>query len=107
MSWKESYRSATENLDSTLAVPEGFREEYPTLSEVLEGSRSESNGHAATPPATLNLFLEGRQLKFCIIPKVGNRVAFGCVAEAVKGLSAVESELRAGHYEWKLSKRRT
>jgi hypothetical protein len=87
-------------------LPEEFQARFPVLTEALQGTYDAGNGKAVVPPCTINLFLEGGQLKFCVIPKDDARVAFGCVREPWEGLAGVESELAARRFEWKISKRR-
>ena len=106
-SYSESFKEASSRNGSSGVLPKEFRERYPTLAEVLEGGGPVPEGQVPVPPATVNLFVEGVQLKFCIMPRYGNRIAFGCVQEPLDGFLSIERALSAGAFEWKLSKRRT
>lgn len=86
-------------------LPAEFVKAFPALTEVLVGRKEETTGNCLVPPATINLFVEGSQLKFCLIPKAGNRIAFGCVGKPVEGLVGLESAILGGKFEWKTSKR--
>lgn len=77
-----------------------LKEEYPELAAALKGTKN-VEGQIVLPPCTLMLFLDGDRLGFCLSPKAGSRVAFGSVPDPAKGLAGVESELAAGHFEWK------
>lgn len=105
MSWKESFWSGQSQNGKAATLPLDFKAKYPTLAEVLEGEGTGTKENPATPACSVVLFAEGDRLKFCITPRVGNRVGFGCVREAVRGLEGLESELSGGSVEWKLSKR--
>ncbi len=80
-----------------------MRDEYPNLTQALIGARGPDN-KLVIWPATLMLFLEGDQLKWCLSPKVGDKVAFGTVLDPSKGLTDVESALKLGKFEWKKRK---
>lgn len=96
----ESYRSHVQSATQDGPQVQALRDEYPLVVEAMRGVV----GDETTPtlwPCTVMLFLEGDQLKFCLNPKSGNRVAFGSVADASKGLLGVEQALFDGHFEWK------
>lgn len=77
-----------------------LREEYPELATCLRGTKN-VDGQCVLPPCTLMLFLDGDRIGFCLSPKAGTRVAFGSLSDPSKGLAGVESEIAAGHFEWK------
>lgn len=77
-----------------------LREEFPSMVEAMKGVTDEA-GAWVVWPCTVMLFLEGDALKFCLNPKSGNRVAFGTVPDASKGLSGVDEAIREGNFEWK------
>lgn len=96
----ESYRSHVSSATSDGPQVQALREEFPSIVEAMRGVV----GDEQTPtlwPCTVMLFLEGDTLKFCLNPKSGNRVAFGTVSDASKGLQGVEQALRDGQFEWK------
>jgi len=106
MSWKDQFWAGQAKASGKPSLPDDFRAKYPTLTEVLEGHETSDQAGTACPTASLVLFAESTQLKFCVTPRTGNRVAFGCLPRALDGLDGVEAELAAGKFEWKLSKRR-
>jgi hypothetical protein len=86
-------------------VPEEFAAEYPSIAEVLNGVFVPDNQAESVPPATIMLFAEEGRLKFCISPKTGPRIAFGCITDPAKGLGGLEDEIVLGRFEWKLGRR--
>jgi hypothetical protein len=86
-------------------VPEEFASEYPAVAEVLNGVFVKDDQTQSVPPATIMLFAEEGRLKFCISPKTGPRVAFGCITDPSKGFSGLENEIALGRFEWKLGRR--
>lgn len=103
-SYRESFQAASTEREGLPNIPAAFRSRFPALSEVLGGIVEEGTGKLSIPAATLNLFWEGGELKFCIIPRFGNRVAFGSVPEPHKGIESLEREIAAGRVGWKISK---
>lgn len=101
--YKQRYADAPLQIAGGSIVPEGFRDEYPTLAEVLGGVASSPADPQFVPQATITLFAEMGKLKFVIKPKSGDRVAFGTLSEPEKGLADVEKEISAGRFEWKRS----
>jgi hypothetical protein len=105
-SYEESYqRSCTDQRDRA-TVDEFFRAEYPALAVVFGGKPGDGNGGPGVSPATINLWFEGGEMHFCIMPRFGNRVAFGVLADCSKGLSALEEAIAEGRFGWKISKSR-
>jgi hypothetical protein len=105
MSWTQSFWAGQGKDGKVNSLPDNFRAKYPTLAEVFEGSAPGTKENPAAPSCSVILFLEGSQLKFCLSPKVGNRIAFGCIGQPLEALECLESELLAGHFEWKVSRR--
>lgn len=91
--------------DGQLSSPNivALREDYPNLTEALLGAKG-PDGKIAIWPSTLMLFLEGDVLKFCLSPKVGDKVAFGTILDPSKGLLGIEQALESGKFEWKKRK---
>jgi len=106
VSYSASWQAATNRNGQVAPLSPEFVQDYPTIAEVLMGSPAVSEGTQGTPPASIILFAEGGVLKFVISPKIGNRVAFGSIGDPVKGFTALESELQAGRYEWKIARSR-
>jgi hypothetical protein len=106
-SYGQKYSQALTSGVTREGVDPGFAEEFPHLAEIFRGVPKNGEGSFDVAPATLNLFWEGGVLKFCIIPRTGNRVAFGSCQCPEKGLQSVEEALAAEHFEWKISKRRS
>lgn len=104
--YQDSWNRAAGDNHHSAAIPESFREEYPVLSQVLGGILVAKGETGGVPPATINFWFEGCELRFCIMPRLGNRVAFGVVASPEKGLAAFEAELAAGRFGWKPAKNR-
>lgn len=102
----QSWRGKGTGRNGSDALSSEFREAYPTLAAVLCGEREGEGAGSEAPRATLNLFEEGGKLKFCILPKEGNQIAFGTIPDPVKGFDAIEVELAAGRFEWKKASRR-
>lgn len=105
-SYASSYSVAIHESHDKATTTEEFRQEYPTLASVFEGVQGDGNGTPGVSAATISLFWEGGILKFCINPKIGNRVAFGSVRDPVKGLAALEAALCQGQFEWKISRKK-
>lgn len=104
--YRERWNQASGDNDRKAAVPPEFRQEYPSLAEVLGGIEVAKGEQGGVPPATINLWFEGGELHFCIMPRLGNRVAFGVVQDPCKGFAAIESEVCQGRFGWKPSKNR-
>jgi len=102
----ESFRTHVQAQTKDGPQVAALRDEYPAMVEAMRGVPSEVPGETVWP-CTVMLFLEGDTLKFCLNPKSGNRVAFGSVADASKGLSGVEQALVNGDFEWKARGRRS
>lgn len=77
-----------------------FHDEFPELCDAMLGAK-DPDGKQAIPPVTLMLFVEGDKVKFCLSPKYGDKIAFGTLVGAEKGLSGVEQAIKAGQFEWK------
>lgn len=79
-------------------------QEYPAIAWALAGR---PNGHpeGAESPATIMLFFDSGRLKYCLSPKVGLGVAFGCIDDPTQPMASLEASLREGKYEWKNRKR--
>ncbi len=104
-SYAESYSKGMQaSAQNKLSIE--FEEQYPSIAQMFHGQMSPDGAQCLVPPASINLFVEGSQMKFCINPKTGNRVAFGCIPDPSKGFDALEVELAKGRFEWKISKRR-
>jgi len=105
-SYEQSYSAGAKDGRDFAAIPDSFREEYPQLAAVFAGlARAEQNG-GSVPAATVNLWFEGAVCKFCIMPRFGNRIAFGTIEEPEKGFAGLEEAIAGGRFEWKVSKRR-
>lgn len=102
----ESYRAHVASQTEDGVQVAALREEFPAITEALKGVPSDVPGETVWP-CTLMLFLEGDTLKFCLNPKSGNRVAFGSVPDAAKGLHGVESAIVNGNFEWKARGRKS
>jgi hypothetical protein len=105
-SYEDSYREGRGETTAGAAVPPSFREEYPALATIFAGITGEDGKTCSVPAATVNLWFEAGTCKFCIMPRFGNRIAFGTIASPEKGFAALEEAIQRGHYEWKVSKRR-
>jgi len=81
-------------------------EEVPLLAKCFVGVTGE-DGKTQLPPCSLILFLDGDLLKFCLSPKIGTDVAFGCVQEPFYSLEGVERALEQDKFEWKKGNRRS
>jgi hypothetical protein len=104
--YKTSFETARAGNGHATSLPTAFLEEFPTISEILQGSPAEGEGTYPVPPASVVIFAESGDLKFCITPKLGNRVAFGVWKDPGEGLRSLERILGAGEFEWKISKAR-
>ena len=104
-SYELSYSAGSGESRGGAAVPIEFREEYPALSTVFSGVTAADGQTCAVPAATVNLWFEAGTLKFCIMPRYGNRIAFGTVEAPEKGFAGLEEALQRGRFEWKVSKR--
>lgn len=103
--YQSSLKGATNASVARREVPEEFASEYPAVAEVLNGVFNKDNQAESVPPATIMLFAEEGRLKFCISPKTGPRIAFGCLRDPAKGLGSLEDEIALGRFEWKLGRR--
>lgn len=97
----ERFNATTGDTYNRSTVDPEFRGEYPALADVFGGCDQDAAVGKTIPCATINLFWEGGRLKFCIIPKGYNQVAFGTVGDPSKGFAAIEAAIQAGHFEWK------
>jgi hypothetical protein len=102
----ESYRRHVEAKTQDGPQVMSLRDEFPAIVEAMKGV-TDATGAYVVWPCTVMLFLEGDTLKFCLNPKSGNRVAFGTVSDAGKGLHGVEQAIVDGNFEWKARGRRT
>jgi hypothetical protein len=80
-------------------------DEVPAVADVLAGTL-DADGRCVVPPCTVQIFLDAGVLKFCLSPKVGDRVAFGVVQEPLYSLQGIERALEQGKFEWKTPKGR-
>lgn len=76
-------------------------EQWPNMVQAFVGRKNEL-GHWEPGPATLMIFLEGDQMKFCLSPKYTTKVCFGCISDPSMILDSVEQALTTGKCEWKL-----
>lgn len=106
-SYEDSWRDSLNGHSTGGALPFEFRESFPTVSSVLEGKPETSHGQVAIPPATISIFADGGKVKFCISPKKGPSVAFGCLGDPSKGLDDLEIQLAQNRFEWRKGSRRT
>lgn len=106
-SYIQSWRGKNGSTKASGALPSEFAESYPTLSAVLCGETEGEGVGSRAPKATVNIFEEGGKLKFCICPKEGAEIAFGCFADPVKGFEDLELQLAAQRFEWKRGTKRT
>lgn len=104
--YQDSWNRADGDRGHNAGIPESFREEYPALSQVLGGVPVGKGETGGVPAATVNIWFEGGELRFCIMPRLGNRVAFGVAPSPEKGLAAIETEVAAGRFGWKPTKNR-
>jgi hypothetical protein len=105
-SYEQSFRSGQRDTRDLASCPEEFREAYPSLASVFAGSKPAEGEAQGIPAATVNLWFEGGELHFCIMPRFGNRVAFGLAGDGVKGFDALEQAISQGQFGWKISKSR-
>lgn len=105
-SYKETWNAADGDNRNRATIPPSFREEYPCLSEVLGGVPADADQRGGVPPATINVWFEGGELRFCIMPRLGSRVAFGVVTSPEKGFAGLEAEVASGRFGWKQGKNR-
>jgi hypothetical protein len=105
-SYKLSFETARSGNGHAASLHASFVEKFPTLSEILQGSPAEGEGTFPVPAASIVIFSEGGMVKFCITPRIGNRVAFGVWKDPEDGLDALERILERGDFEWKISKSR-
>jgi hypothetical protein len=105
-SYIQSWRGKNGSTKAGGTLPPEFADAYPTLFAVLCGEVEGEGVGSRAPKATINLFEEGGKLKFCVCPKEGVEVAFGCFADPVKGLDDLESQLAAQRFEWKRGSKR-
>lgn len=80
--------------------PPEISSKFPQISQALEGVYDDA-GKCIISKATLMVFLDSGRVKFCISPQSIPRCLFGCVPEGSEIISGIESELAAGHFEWK------
>jgi hypothetical protein len=99
--YRESYAKGASQAGFSRFVSEEFEQEFPMVSNVFAGEYDADGKTCIVPSASIVLFAEAGKLKFCITPRVGNRVAFGTCDDPVKGLASVEQALARGNYEWK------
>lgn len=77
-----------------------FVEAWPNLCQAFSGAKGD-DGKWIVGPATLMLFVECGQMKFCLSPKYTSKVCFGCVSDPSRALDGVEFALATGKCEWK------
>jgi hypothetical protein len=95
-SYREALRAARGRQDGDGCIaPEGLREEYPELADVLCGVAA-ADGEAAIPAATVTLYVKDGRLRFSVGGKDADVCFFGEVADASKGLLGVEEALSRG-----------
>jgi|SRR5689334_15928805 len=99
--YKERFDATAGETYNRSAVEPTFREEYPQLADVFSGVPATNGVDKDIPCATINLFWEGGRLKFCIIPRGSNKIAFGTISEPEKGFAGLEAALTNGTFEWK------
>lgn len=104
--YQESWNAAGGDNQRKAVVPVEFAEEYPSLAAVFGGIEVPPGEQGGVPPATINLWFEGGELRFCIMPRVGNRIAFGVVSDAAKGFASLEAEVSQGRFGWKNGRNR-
>ncbi len=104
--YQDSWNQAGGDSQRKAVVPEEFRESYPCLATVLGGIEVAHGEQGGVPPATINLWFEGGELRFCIMPRIGNRIAFGVVSDSVKGFESLEKEIQQGRFGWKNGRNR-
>jgi hypothetical protein len=105
-SYEQSYRAGGNDSRDLASVPAEFREAYPSLATVFAGVKPKEGETSGVYAATVNLWFEGGELHFCIMPRFGNRVAFGLAGDGVKGFDAIEKAICQGQFGWKVSKSR-
>lgn len=105
-SYQTSWNSSNGESHRKATIPPEFAEEYPCLAEVFGGIEVPAGQQGGVPPSTVNLWFEGGELRFCLMPRIGNRIAFGVVTDPVKGLASLEAEVKQGRFGWKAGKNR-
>jgi hypothetical protein len=98
------YEVAKKERVGLVVVPDSFRDSYPALAEVFAGVLEEGQALPKVHSATLNLFWEGLELKFCIIPRFENRIAFGVVQEPLRAFESIDQAISAGRLGWKVAR---
>lgn len=104
--YSESFNASINGRATAGNLPEEFAESYPTLATVLCGEPATEQCPKGVPPGTVSIFADGGKLKFCISPKIGANIAFGCFADPVKGLDDLEVQLSQGRFEWRRGTKR-
>jgi hypothetical protein len=106
-SYRESFNASINGNSIAGSLPEEFAQSYPTLATVLCGEPATEACPKGVPPGTVSIFSDGGKLKFCISPKIGANIAFGCFSDPVKGLDDLELQLSQGRFEWRRGSKRT
>lgn len=104
--YEQSYSGGVSESRAQRVVPEEFKMEYPAIGKAMAGVFSPDGKTCLVPAATINLFFEGGELRFCLSPAFGDTVGFGVVADPSKGLAGVEAEIAGGRIGWKKAKSR-
>lgn len=104
--YQGSWNSGAGDSSRKAAVPCEFKEEFPSLAEVFGGIEVASGEQGGVPPATVNLWFEGGDLHFCIMPRIGSRIAFGVISDPCKGFAGLEAEISQGRFGWKNGRNR-
>jgi hypothetical protein len=86
-------------------LPDGFREEFPMLADVLAGVADDGTGHEIGA-ATVTLFVKDGRLRFSIGGQDADVCFFGECEDAAKGLWAIEDAIREGRLGVKEERRK-
>ena len=103
-SYQSSWNKGAGDNSRKAEVPVEFREAYPSLAEVLGGVEVAQGEQGGVPPATINVWFEAGELHFCIMPRIGNRIAFGLISDPCKGFESLEAAICQGQFGWKNGK---
>lgn len=79
------------------------REAFPNLADAFQGLKGE-DGKWIIGPATLLIFPEGENLKFCLSPKGVAWIVFGIVGDPYHVFESVDHALATGRCERKVRK---
>lgn len=79
---------------------QSLAEEYPAIAAFLAG-RPAGHPDGAECKGTLQIFLDGGRLKFCLSPKIGRDVAFGTVPAPNTPMASIEAQIVKQAFEWK------